>query len=161
MWVATHIFSAKNFRKLYIESAKTVNEMTLNELVKLTTLWTTGPCYFSYFSMKTCTLLISCCSIIRPIQNCSTLLISFFKEKIWFNIYVNCLLGRFTLTINFIVQRKKNDKKKDRMSSATVVTAWSCQYCLNHPSKKKSNNIDSLIIYESETEVIWLNLPKD
>ena len=40
---ATHIFSAKNFRKLYIESAKTVSEMTLNELVKLTTLWTTGP----------------------------------------------------------------------------------------------------------------------
>ena len=40
---ATHIFSAKNIRRLYIESAKTVNEMTLNELVKLTTLWTTGP----------------------------------------------------------------------------------------------------------------------
>ena len=40
---ATHIFSAKNFRILYIESAKTVKEMTLNELVKLTTLWTTGP----------------------------------------------------------------------------------------------------------------------
>ena len=34
---ATHIFSAKNIRILYIESAKTVNEMTL------TTLWTTGP----------------------------------------------------------------------------------------------------------------------
>ena len=29
---------------MYIESPKTVNEMTLNELVKLTTLWTTGPC---------------------------------------------------------------------------------------------------------------------
>ena len=47
MWVAfakaTHIFSAKNIRILYIESTKTVNEMTLNELVKLTTLWTTGP----------------------------------------------------------------------------------------------------------------------
>ena len=43
MWVATHIFSAKNIRILYIEFAKTVNEMTLNELVKLTTLWTTGP----------------------------------------------------------------------------------------------------------------------
>ena len=40
---ATHIFSAKNIRILYFESAKTVNEMTLNELVKLTTLWTTGP----------------------------------------------------------------------------------------------------------------------
>ena len=36
-----HIFSAKNIRILYIESAKTVNEMTLNELVKLTTFWTT------------------------------------------------------------------------------------------------------------------------
>ena len=35
---ATHIFSAKNIRILCIESAKTVNEMTLNKLVKLTTL---------------------------------------------------------------------------------------------------------------------------
>ena len=43
---ATHIFSAKNIRNLCIESAKTVNEMTLNELVKLTTLWKLGPeCY--------------------------------------------------------------------------------------------------------------------
>ena len=57
MWVAFAVqklltfFSAKNIRILYIKSAKTVNEMTLNELVKLTTLWTTGPwsvaCYFS------------------------------------------------------------------------------------------------------------------
>ena len=39
----SHIFSAKNIRILNIETAKTVNEMTLNELVKLTTLWTTGP----------------------------------------------------------------------------------------------------------------------
>ena len=43
---ATHIFSAKNIRILCIESAKTVNEMTLNELVKLTTLWTTGPRFY-------------------------------------------------------------------------------------------------------------------
>ena len=35
---ATHIFSAKNIRILYIESAKIVNEMTLNELFKLTML---------------------------------------------------------------------------------------------------------------------------
>ena len=28
---------------MYIGSAKIVNEMTLNELVKLTTLWTTEP----------------------------------------------------------------------------------------------------------------------
>ena len=45
MWVAkaTHIFSAKNIKILYIDSAKIFNEMTLNELVKLTMLWTTGP----------------------------------------------------------------------------------------------------------------------
>ena len=50
---ATHIFSAKNIRILYIESAKTVTEMTLNELVKLTTLWTTGPRYYSYYTPYT------------------------------------------------------------------------------------------------------------
>ena len=43
MWVNTHIFFNKNIRILYFESAKTVNEMTLNELVKLTILWTIGP----------------------------------------------------------------------------------------------------------------------
>ena len=49
MWVAFAVqklltfFSAKHIRILCIETAKTVNEMTLNELVKLTTLWTTGP----------------------------------------------------------------------------------------------------------------------
>ena len=37
---------------LYIESAKTVNEMTLNELVKQTTLWTTRPRITKYFSLK-------------------------------------------------------------------------------------------------------------
>ena len=46
---ATHIFSAKNISKISVknisESTKTVNEMTLNELVKLTTLWTTGPIF--------------------------------------------------------------------------------------------------------------------
>ena len=29
--------------RMYIESTKTVNEMTLNKLVKLTMLWITGP----------------------------------------------------------------------------------------------------------------------
>ena len=40
---ATHVFSAKNIRILCIESAKTVNEMTLNELVKLTRFEQLGP----------------------------------------------------------------------------------------------------------------------
>ena len=44
---ATHIFSGNIVRILYIESAKTVNEMTLNELVKLTRLWTTEPRTFN------------------------------------------------------------------------------------------------------------------
>ena len=44
---AIHIFSAKVIRILYIEYAKTVNEMTLNELIKLTTLWTTRPWYIT------------------------------------------------------------------------------------------------------------------
>ena len=51
MWVAfavaTHIFSANQIRILDIDSAKTVNEMTYNELVKLTTFWTTGPSIFN------------------------------------------------------------------------------------------------------------------
>ena len=52
MWVAFAVqklltfFSVKNIRILYIESAKTVNQMTLNELIKLTMLWTNGPCTF-------------------------------------------------------------------------------------------------------------------
>ena len=46
MWVAFAL-SAKNIKILYIESAKTVKEMTLNEIVKLTTLWTTGPWVFA------------------------------------------------------------------------------------------------------------------
>ena len=45
-------FSAKNIRILYIESAKTVNEMTLNKLVKLTMLWTTGLWWLHYNRWK-------------------------------------------------------------------------------------------------------------
>ena len=49
MWVKLlTFFQQKNIRILYIESAKTVNEMTLYELVKLTTLWTTGPWFFLF-----------------------------------------------------------------------------------------------------------------
>ena len=48
-WVAFAVqklltfFSKKYQNIVCIESDKTVNEMTLNELVKLTMLWTTGP----------------------------------------------------------------------------------------------------------------------
>ena len=54
MWVAFAVqklltfFQQKNIRILYIKSAKTVNEMTLKELVKLMMLWTTGPSWSSF-----------------------------------------------------------------------------------------------------------------
>ena len=72
---ATHIFSAKNIRILYIESTKTVNEMTLNELVKLTTLWITGPWRLKNIPAnsenpdQTCT--------------CNFLLLAHVKGKVW------------------------------------------------------------------------------
>ena len=50
MWVAF---------ALYIESAKIVNEIALNELVKLTTLWTTGPWLVSFNPTKTEAMLFS------------------------------------------------------------------------------------------------------
>ena len=49
MWVAFAVQKLLTFfqqKIVYIESAKTINEMTIKELVKLTTLWTTGPRYF-------------------------------------------------------------------------------------------------------------------
>ena len=49
----SHFFSKKNIRIFYIESAKTVNEMTLNDFVKLTTLWTTGLWCIFFFIKST------------------------------------------------------------------------------------------------------------
>ena len=46
-------FQQKNIRILCIEFAKTDNEMTLNKLVKLTKLWTTGPCILCLMKSKT------------------------------------------------------------------------------------------------------------
>ena len=43
-------FQQKISEILCIESTKTVNEMTLNELVKLTMRWTTGPWCFMFLS---------------------------------------------------------------------------------------------------------------
>ena len=56
--MSSTFFHKKNIRILYIESAKTVNEKTLIELVKLTTLWTTGPC-----SLCSCLIVFGCLSI--------------------------------------------------------------------------------------------------
>ena len=87
---ATHIFSAKNIRILYIESIKIVNEMTLNKLVKLTTLWTTGP------SMLNNTLTIKVLSkivVVVLIYFCICVFCFFFKEnKAWHFLWIVCLV---------------------------------------------------------------------
>ena len=57
-------FSAKTIRILCTESAKTVNEMTLNELVKLMTLRTTGPSILVFFTQQISTL----CSCIQNLK---------------------------------------------------------------------------------------------
>ena len=96
MWVAFAVqelltfFQQKNIRILYIESAKTVNEMTLNELVKLTTLWTTGPWFFiphhtivvSYYDF---TLVFMCPSPSVPLSVHPS--IFSFQKKTWVNVF--------------------------------------------------------------------------
>ena len=62
MWVSYSHFFSKKYQN--IESAKTVNEMTLNELVKLTMLWTTGPCSFSHAATHNKMILFQYCSVL-------------------------------------------------------------------------------------------------
>ena len=57
---ATHIFSAKKIRILCIESAETINEMTLNDLVKLMTLRTTGPWWIGDQKSKNVIVVLQC-----------------------------------------------------------------------------------------------------
>ena len=83
MWVAfaTHIFSAKNIRILYIESTKTVNEMTIKEPAKLKRLWTTGSCFI---------LLLTVVKSVEPNQ---------IALQNWFDIGWHCLLRKTCLNI--------------------------------------------------------------
>ena len=97
---ATHIFSAKNIRILYTESAKTVNEMTLNELVKLTTLWTTGPwltmtpsVIFSSISdklydLQCTTIKLNICFLPNSDHELDPISLVFFT---WFLVFIPCL----------------------------------------------------------------------
>ena len=88
---ATHIFSAKNIRILYIESAKIVNEMTLNELVKLTMFWTTGPRSLLHICKQQklwqdCTYAQTCLSLCWPpivISMLSDVLAHFMLPQLW------------------------------------------------------------------------------
>ena len=113
---ATHIYSAKNIRILYIESAKTVNEMTLNELVKLTTLWTTGP------SLEKYTLLLSA----QFISICKELTLKVLSTTIADStlIFFLYILGKLRLAISCELHKMsilfslKNNRTNFRMSSA-------------------------------------------
>ena len=95
---ATHIFSAKNIRILCIESAKTVNEMTLNELVKLTMLWTTGPCYLNSAG-KTSLKLCYCILSIKCTAGVSLSLVTFLLwkgKKNYFWVCLKCVVNSET-----------------------------------------------------------------
>ena len=83
-------FSAKNIRLLCIESAKTVNEMTLNELVNLTTLWTTGPWSF------TCLSVTKTAKFDHPKDFCSV-----FAQR---NTIPVCLYGSVNKRLNYIAR---------------------------------------------------------
>ena len=102
---ATHIFSAKNIRILCFESAKTVNKMTPNELIKLTTLWTTGPrwlqIYVCYFA---CVLWW----LIRPILalNCLLLGKNFSRHQTDDNFLIFSRKQDLTLHANYLLRRQ-------------------------------------------------------
>ena len=97
-------FFRKNIRILYTESAKTVNKMTLNELVKLTMLWTTGPrfihntnCYrFHYIRIldKLLWIYTSCSYIVktalRPTNQVQTGYEQLWTWPLMFDNYTNC-----------------------------------------------------------------------
>ena len=62
MWVAfafakaTHIFFSKNTCELDIVLSRTVNILITNELIMLTTLWTTGPVCWFHLNIRKCTI---------------------------------------------------------------------------------------------------------
>ena len=56
MWVAfaTQSFAANNINVFENTLATTINEFDINKLIKLTMLWTIGPCYFGYITCCCC-----------------------------------------------------------------------------------------------------------
>ena len=100
---ATHIFSAKNIRILYIESVKTVNEMTLNELFKQMMLWTTGPSFVTHSGGVSC-------------SGCNAFIIS--CDCLWFydlGIQYRCLRLRIQNSKKKERKKKKKKKKKNQI----------------------------------------------
>ena len=86
---ATHIFSAKNFRILCIESAKTVNEMTLNDIVKLTKLWTTGPSLIIPDRLASDVMIALYRDVELPCLTCPTCPNSLRTSEKYFSIYLS------------------------------------------------------------------------
>ena len=130
---STHIFSAKIIRILYIESTKTVNEMTLNKLVKLTTLWTTGPWISNYQQLcQNVTFKHSIHALKSTVTGCNVLPISElgFKDKHSLKQWgQDCCKIRLLLTawrIAFIYNKVRwkwtepPDQKRDLVTMATV-----------------------------------------
>ena len=105
---ATHIFSAKNIRILYIESTKTVNEMTLNELVKLTTLWTTGP-WLLYALAGFDKELMRLAKVITRLRVLADLILCWSSLPLWWKSIVVALIYSFSYKM-FDVRIKSKQK---------------------------------------------------
>ena len=176
MWVVQKllIFSAKNIRILYIVSTKTVNEMTLNNLVKLTTLWTTG----SRLSVN----------VVSP----ESVLFTYINGRLRGNFcqrtqHVAQLRGRVctlkdlaeslkSLSCSVLCWEKKNTKKKTHRSKSFATgsvrgqsricsncgsTGWSGLFVVSINSKDSnfhkhgSDKVGSQIFMRSGIDVIW------
>ena len=133
---ATHIFSAKNIRILYIESTKTVNEMTLNEHVKLTMLWTTGPwslnsnptiCFKSSHFWPTLNGLIMLCMVGKNFSRWRfEIFFSYFpQKKDWHFLETVCMKWQS----QFSGKNNKNiNLSSAELSKRVVVKAVSCVF---------------------------------
>ena len=118
-------FFSKNTCELDIALTRTVNILTLNELVKLTTLWTTGPRQTSYINNR-CTK-----------QNCNSgTALERSVRKLLDGIRKTCL---FKYIENFTT---KNGKISDKNSDIFHISAQNidCGYSLEPPRRGGSND---------------------
>ena len=129
MRVAFTFFSAKNIRILYTESAKTVNEMTLNELVKLTTLWTTGPCNIVLYNNFGCET-----SFVEMVKMRSNTIISCEGNRkilaLPFPKLEPCILSDFSTEQNKRIKRELVARKKGCLQNILIFFLILPQKCM-------------------------------
>ena len=134
---ATHIFSAKKIRILFIESARAVNEMTLNELVTLTTLWTTGSSKLILMPTSLGTNAVVVTRVHCILMICSSSFASFYK-------YQHAMLKLFH--VNFSILCQINDSQRQLTYLRTRA-----------PTKDSDQTAHSRAVWsESSLSTFWL-----